>query len=291
MSVQKLSAFEKLVLAGLASKAGIAATILDSWADMPETSIQSERSLIDLAQLGVTEERATREVLDVAVELGLLTQVASGFLPRGKAHEQFKRLAYALNAIDFYASSVHTDATISRVVLTKPAKPSKLEQKLSELGWRTSDVEPTDHAFHSMVRGTQHRIVVMTPFFDIKGALWLQELFSLAQPGVERVLILRSLENPTWDDYPKGYDSIAPWIKEQGVRIFNYSVPRPEGRGRETFHAKVVLCDRSVAYIGSSNMTSASMYSMEMGVTLRGKATADVSEVINAVLKVAVPWT
>jgi len=289
MSAQKLSAFEKRVLAGLACKAGLAATILDAWAGMPETSVQSERSLIDLAQLGVTEERAAREVLDAAVELGLLIHLPSGFQPRGKAHAQFKRLAYALNAIDFYVSSVHTDMTISRVVLTKPAKPSKLEQKLSELGWRTSDIEPTDHAFHSMVRSTMHRIVVMTPFFDVKGAIWLQELFTLTQPGVERVLILRSLENPTWDDYPKGYDSIALWLKDQGVRIFNYSVPRPEGHGRETFHAKVILCDRSAAYVGSSNITSASMYSMEMGVILQGKAASDVAEVLNAVLSVAAP--
>lgn len=291
MSAQKLSAFEKHVLARFANRAGLVATILDAWADMPGTSVQSERSLIDLAQLGVTEEHAAREVLETGVELGLLDRVPSGFQPRGRAHAQFKRLAYALNAIDFYVSSIHRDATIARVVLTKPAKPSMLEQKLSELGWRTSDLEPTDHAFHSLVRSAQHRIMVMTPFFDVKGAMWLQELFSLAKPGVERVLILRSLENPTWMDYPNGYDLIAPWLKEHAVRIFNYSIPRVEGKGRETFHAKVVLCDRNAAYLGSSNMTSASIeHSMEMGVTLQGRAAADVAEVLNAVLSVAVPW-
>lgn len=290
--MQKLAAFEKQVVAGLAYKAGLAAALLDAWADLPGSSVQSERTLIDLAQLGVTEERAAREVLEKSVELGLLDVAPSGFRPRGSAHSKFRRLAFALNAIEHYVSSVHEDATTVRVVLTKPPRPSTLEQKLSELGWRTSDVESTDHAFHSMVRSAQLRVVVMTPFFDVKGALWLQQLFGVVRSGVERVLVLRSLEDVTRKDYPDGYDFVAPWLKAKGVRVFNYSIPRVEGSGRETFHAKVVLCDRDTAYVGSSNMTSASLEcSMEMGVVMQGRAAADIALVLDAVLGAAAQWT
>lgn len=291
MSAQKLEAFEKQVVAGLAYKAGLAAALLDVWADLPGTSVQSERSLIDLAQLGVTEVRAAREVLEKSVELGLLDTTPAGFRPRENTHSKFKRLAFALNAIEHYVLSVHKDATTARVVLTKPPRPSTLEQKLSELGWRTSELEPTDHAFHGMVRSARRRVVLMTPFFDVKGASWLQELFSLAQPGVERILVLRSLEDPTRKDYPDGYDSIAPWLKAEAVHVFNYSIPRVEGGGRETFHAKVVLCDRNAAYLGSSNITAASLeHSMEMGVALQGRAAADVAVVLDAVVSAAVQW-
>lgn len=273
MSAQKLSAFEKQIVAGLAYKAGLAASLFDAWADLPEITAQSEKTLIDMAQLGVTEEAAVREVLDKSVELGIIESVPDGYLPLSGVHSQFKRLAFALNSIEHYISSVHEDETIARVVLTKPTRPSKLEQRLSEVGWKTSDLEPTEHAFQSMVRTAKRRIVVMTPFFDAKGALWLQELFSLVQPGVERVLVLRSLEDPTRNDYPVGFDTIVPWLNAEGVKIYNYSIPRLEGAGRETFHAKVVLCDRNVSYIGSSNMTQASLeYSMEMGVLLEGKS-------------------
>lgn len=292
MSAQKLSAFEKQVVAGLAYKAGLAAALLDAWADLPEISVQSQRSLIDLAQLGVTEERAAREVLERSVELGLLETVPAGFRPQSSAHSKFKRLAFALNAIEHYVSAVHKDATTARVVLTKPPRPSTLEQKLAELGWRTSELEPTDHAFNSMVRSAQRRVVVMTPFFDIKGALWLRELYSLVRPKVDRVLVLRSLEDSTRKDYPVGYDAIASWLKAEAVRVFNYSIPRIEGGGRETFHAKVVLCDQSVAYIGSSNMNAASLeHSMEMGVALRGRAAADVAVVLDAVISAAFQWS
>ncbi len=286
----KLTAFEHAVLAGLADKAGLAAALLGTWAELPANSVQSARSLVAVAQLGVTEEIATKELLERSVGLGLLEVTLSGFLPRGGMHARFERLAFALNAVEHYRSVIHRDATVAQVVLTKPSRPSMLEQKLSALGWRTTDLEPTEHAFHGMVRAAQRRVVVMTPFLDVTGAEWLQELLSYVCPGVERTLILRSLEDVARKDYPVGYDAISSWLKAQGVRVFNYSLPRVGG-GRETFHAKAVLCDRRATYLGSSNVTAASLeHSMEMGVVLQGRAAAGVAEVIDAVIAAATRW-
>ncbi|MBB6187570.1 phospholipase D-like domain-containing protein [Rhodanobacter sp. MP7CTX1] len=285
MSEQKLTAFERKIVAGLACKAGLAAALFDAWANVPHDSVQSVRSLIDDAQLGITEESATRELLDLSVGLGLVDAVPTGFQARGNSHSRFRRLAFALNAIDYYVCDVHRDATLAKIVLTKPPRPSILEQKLSALGWRTADLEPTDHAFQGMVRSARRRVVVMTPFFDTRGASWLQELLSYVAPGVERILILRSLEDSARKDYPTGFDAIGPWLKTEEFRVFNYSIPRVVGGGRETFHAKVVLCDRDAAYLGSSNVTAGSLeYSMEMGVVLQGRAAASVAEVVDAVL-------
>lgn len=290
MSAQKLTAFEQAALAGLADKAGLAAALLEAWADLPADSVQSARSLVDAAQLGVTEESATRDLLERSIGLGLVEATPAGFRPRRGAHLRFQRLAFALNTVEHYRSFIHRDATLAQVVLTKPPQPSVLEQKLSALGWRTTDLEPTEHAFLGMVRAAQRRVVVMTPFFDNTGAAWLQELLSHAPPGVERILILRSLEDATRKDYPVGFDAISPWLKGQGVQVFSYSIARMEG-GRETFHAKAVLCDRSAAYLGSSNVTAASLeHSMEMGVVLEGRAAAGVAEVIDAVLAAATKW-
>jgi hypothetical protein len=173
MSAQKLTAFERAVLAGLADKAGLAAALLEAWADLPADSVQSARSLVDAAQLGVTEEGATRDLLERSVGFGLVEATPAGFKPRNGVHTRFQRLAFALHAVEHYRSSVHRDATLAQVVLTKPPQPSVLEQKLSALGWRTTELEPTEHAFHGMVRAAQRRVVVMTPFFDSTGAAWL----------------------------------------------------------------------------------------------------------------------
>ena len=287
MPTQKLTAFEQAVLAGLAEKAGLAAAVLEAWAGLPAGSAQSARSLIDAAQLGVTEEGATQGLLERSTSLGLIELTPAGYKPRNGAHERFPRLAFALHAVEHYRSSVHRDATVAQVVLTKPPRPSMLEQKLSALGWRTTELEATEHAFHGMVRAAKRRMVVMTPFFDSTGATWLTELLSNVSPGVERILILRSLEDNTRKDYPFGFDAISQWLKVEGVRVFNYSIPRMDG-GRETFHAKAVLCDRSTAYLGSSNVTAASLeHSMEMGVVLEGRAAAGVAD---AVLAAATPW-
>lgn len=290
MPTQKLTAFEKTILAGLAEKAGLAAALLEAWASLPADSVQSARSLVGAAQLGVTEEIATQHLLERSVGLGLIEATTTGFKPRSHIHGRFRRLAFSLHSVEYYKSSVHRDLTVAQVVLTKPPQPSVLEQKLSALGWRTADLDHTDHAFHSMVRGAQRRVVVMTPFFDRKGAAWLQELLSYVSPGVERTLILRSLEDNRRNDYPLGFDAISPWLKAQGIRVYNYSILRGDG-GRETFHAKAVLCDRSSAYLGSSNITAASLgHSMEMGVVVEGRAAASVAEVIESVLAASTVW-
>lgn len=246
---------------------------------------------MSVSQLALTDESATAELLKRACVLGMAKQVPGGeFLAVPDAHLRFARLSFALHAIEYYRSGVHQDATIARVVLTKPARPSVLEQKLAGLGWRTADIEPTEHAFHAVIRSAESRAVVMTPFFDAKGAIWLQELLSFVAPGVERVLILRSLEDPSRKDYPTGLEYLAPWLKAEAVKVFNYSLPRASG-GRETFHAKAVLCDRTAAYLGSSNLNAASLeHSMEMGVLLQGKAAAGVADVVDAVLAAARPW-
>jgi len=290
MATQRLTAFEQSILADLADSAGLAAMVLEAWAELPADSVQSARSLVDAAQLNVTEESATQSLLERSARLGVVESMPAGFKPRNGMHERFPRLAFALHAVEHYRSSVHRDATVAQVVLTKPPRPSVLEQKLSALGWRTAELEATEHAFHGMVRAARRRVVVMTPFFDSTGAAWLQELLSYVSPGVERTLILRSLEDIARRDYPFGVEAILPWLKAQGVRVFNYSIPRIDG-GRETFHAKTVLCDRSVAYLGSSNVTAASLeHSMELGVVLEGRAAAGVADVIDAVMAAATQW-
>lgn len=286
--MQQLSAYEMRVIAALASNAGLAAKLLDAWTSLPSGSSQTARSITAVAQLGVTEERGAEGVLAEAERVGLLTRTGPTFSPAPDGQSRFPRLALALHAIDYYVTYVHRDASTARVVLTKPPRPSALETRLDDLGWRTSTLEPTAHAFIGMVQRAKRRIVVMTPFLDTKGAAWLRELFGHAQPSVARLLVLRSLEDPTRPDYPVGLTSISQWLVNEGISVYNYSIPRDVGHGRETFHAKVVLCDDEAAYVGSSNATAASLeHSMEMGVAVDGNAARDVATIIEAVLKAA----
>lgn len=282
----QLSAFEERLLKALQPRAALAFRALQTWSELPPESVQSVKGLTEAAHLGVTEEAGLAEVFLVGQEVGLFEATGAGFRVRHGLHPLLARLAFALEAVDHYRAAIHRDDTLVQVVLTKPPQPSVLERRLEEVGWRTADLESTDRAFLRLVQLAKRRVVVMTPFFDVKGAAWLKELFSQAGPGVLRQLILRSLEDPEKSDYPAGFTLLAPWFKEEGIEVFNYSLSRPNGGGRETFHAKVVLCDRDAAYLGSSNLNYASLeYSMEMGVAMQGRAAAQVDDVIGAVLR------
>lgn len=279
-----LSAFERTALECLAQRASVAGRVLDAWSQHLTFAAQTPQSLAALAQLGVTEERAVLEVLDSALSIGLIERLHSGYVPATRHHGAFSRLALALHSVAHYRDAVHQDSTVARVVLTKPPRPCVLEQELSKLGWRTFEIDPTDRAFTRMVQSAKRRVVVMTPFFDAIGALWLQTLFENLSPSIEKVLVLRSLERPSSQDYPSGFTTIRAWLQLHGVCVFNYSIPR-SGAGRETFHAKVLLCDDETAYLGSSNINAASLeHSMEMGVELKGRAARDVGSVIEAVI-------
>lgn len=289
MSITEPSAFEREALAALASQAGLAGALLAAWSQLPARSVQSAYSLTAAAQLGVTEERGAQHVLERCVNVGLVEERAAGrYVARAHAVGSFARLAYALRSIAHYRANVHRDTSTAQVVLTKPAAPSALEEALGNKGWRLAALEQTDRAFHAMAQLASDRLVVMTPFLDVKGALWLRELLSLARPGVQRVLILRYLDEPERADHPKGFGALASWLEQEHIAVFSYAMPRQAGRGSETFHAKVVLCDRERAYVGSANLTSASLeFSMEMGVLVQGKAAEEVALVVDAVLAVA----
>lgn len=218
--------------------------------------------------------------------MDLVSRIDSRWFPRLELQSELSSLSVAFAAVDYFKEKVHQDATDAQLVLTRPGKASLLEEQLTESGWQIGHVEPTDQAFIGLVRRARSRVVIMTPFLDENGAAWLQELISQIAHGVRIVLILRSLEDATRPDYPKGLNLIRDCLFARGVELHNYSIPRGVAGKRETFHAKLVLADADVAYVGSANITAASReYSMEMGVVLRGRAARSVGMVVDAVIR------
>jgi phosphatidylserine/phosphatidylglycerophosphate/cardiolipin synthase-like enzyme len=194
-------------------------------------------------------------------------------------------------AIDLYQAQIHQDASEAQVVLTRPTHSQKLESQLINAGWHTVSTEQTVDAFGALTQRATYRVVVMTPFLDEAGALWLRELLEPLHSDIRLILILRSLEDSDRWDYPKGFPGLQEWLVRKHVRVFNYSIPRAPPPSRETFHAKVILADRDFAYVGSANVTAASReQSMEMGVVVKGQAAAEVATIVDAVISSAVLW-
>jgi PLD-like domain len=289
MPTEDLTAFEMDVVSALAFRAALAARLLETWWRLGAMAPpQTARSITSIAGLGVTEERGAEEVFARAVEVSLFQKLEGGFVVNQNGQQLLPRLAHALYSVHYYASSVHVDESTASVVLTKPPRPNALEAALKGLGWQTADLEQTNRAFMTMAQNARKRFVVMTPFFDRGGSEWLQALLQQTVQGVSRHLVLRSLEDRSRTDYPIAVERLREWLQAERVGVYNYSLPRVVGSGRETFHAKVILRDDTEAYVGSANLTAASLeYSMETGVAVTGKAARRIALVVDAVLAVA----
>jgi phosphatidylserine/phosphatidylglycerophosphate/cardiolipin synthase-like enzyme len=57
--------------------------------------------------------------------------------------------------------------------------------------------------------------------------------------------------------------------------------------GYETFHAKILLADQDLAYVGSANMTAFVRHSMELGILTDGRAARVVASIVRGVERIA----
>jgi phosphatidylserine/phosphatidylglycerophosphate/cardiolipin synthase-like enzyme len=276
------------IIGRLASRASLCAALFLAWQRQALQVPTDVHELTVGAGLSAADEQGAHEIFDELQRLGCISAANKRWIPTVEFYKSLAPLIISFSAIDHFAQTVHKDETRAQVVLTKPVNSSDLERQLDKSGWRVAAVEATDRAFLNLVRRAKKRVVIMTPFLDKSGAEWLQQIICQVRPSVTKNLILRSLEDATRVDFPLGYNVIREWLETNEVSVYNYSIPREQGRRRETFHAKVILVDRDTAYVGSSNLTAASRdYSMEMGVVLHGKAAFEISEVVDAVLRTA----
>ena len=287
-----LSHGEKAAIEAFAERATLAADVLRKLVDQPPNLDFDEASLACALGLPPSQEAGVLEVLRTAQRLGFVGGPTGLRWNTAVSSEALIRVASLLDAIGYYRERVHRDSTSVKVVLTKPAKPSRLEAELEGFGWKVAELESTTEAFLGLASSASERIVVMTPFLDLAGAEWLVRLLERAPARVSRIVVLRHLSDPSHPSYPTGYSEIRSRLKELSTKVFDYSLPRIGGPGLETFHAKVVVRDHTHVYVGSSNMNKASLdYSMELGVLLTGEAATEVTRIIDAILSVASPTT
>lgn len=165
-------------------------------------------------------------------------------------------------------------------VVTMPPAPSALERALGSVGLRRAALVPTREAFDKVADTAATALTVMTPFLNPDGLDWALGLFRRtrarvrhlvvrAEPGCRATLEARRIE-----------------IGSAGVRVSAYSLAAPDG-GYETFHAKVVLGDSTVAYVGSANLLSYGRNSMELGILADGQVAYVIAGVVRAVVAVA----
>jgi hypothetical protein len=177
-------------------------------------------------ELTISQRSDALWILTQMLDAGVLAE-RGAILELRQSVEWFRKLSLLLEGIDVAYSELKPDSS-AEIVLTRPREPSELDRALSTRGPGVIRIQNTKNAFRDMADQAKKRFVVMTPFLDRHGALWLQDLFSIASPEVEKILILRFLkEDPSSHLYPEGYPEIASFLASEGIRVHDFAVSRP----------------------------------------------------------------
>jgi len=203
------------------------------------------------------------------------------------APAELLRLAQVLNGADHFRRMRLNPATIELAV-TMPLVPSYLEKELAATLGRPGGFLTTSGAFSRLAEAASRRLVVMTPFIDAGGFRWLRRLFETARPDCEKIAVLRNTDQYTVELGVQHAD----WLRALQVSVRDYHLSHAANTGRvlpiETFHAKLVVADDTLAYVGSANLLNSSEgLSLETGLLVEGSAAIQVARLVDAVLRVA----
>ena len=219
---------------------------------------------------------------------GVCVRTATGEAWRSPlAATELRRLAVLLRGAEHYRR-LRLDASRTELAVTMPIKPSYLEAELSSLPGRPGGYMSTSEAFLRVSQAATSRLVVMTPFIDQHGFEWLRRVLGTTPSGVEKVVVLRDIDRYAAEVAVHH----AAWLHalEVSVRDYHLSHSGKEGRALavETFHAKIILADERLAYVGSANMLgSGDGASLEAGVLVDGRAVVQIAGLVNGVLRIA----
>jgi phosphatidylserine/phosphatidylglycerophosphate/cardiolipin synthase-like enzyme len=203
------------------------------------------------------------------------------------APAELRRLSNLLRGADHYRR-LRLEALSVELAVTMPLAPSLLEAELGSSPGRPGNYLATSQAFLRVARAAQSRLVIMTPFLDGRGFGWLKDLVEEARPQAEKIIVLRDADQYTIELGVQHAD----WLRAADVSVRDYHMSHSHAAGRalpiETFHAKIMLADENLAYVGSANILGSSDgTSLEAGVLVDGRAALQVSRLVGGVLRIA----
>ncbi len=261
-----------------------ASRLLGAIARSPSSHLSADM-IADMARdEGVPADR-TRRLIDSFVELRILERspgILTRVLSQADALEGSIFLRGAANAAFEF-----TDSNSVEIVLSPPLHPSRLMEVLPKQKFGWARLHNTRDALIALASTARRRLVILSPFLDDVGMDWVEELFAAPPADVERVLVVRGT-----DLSPREIlESRRSEHSRQGIKVYRNAIehdPNTRDAKVETFHAKILLCDKDAAYIGSSNMNRASReLSLECGVHIAGPCVRPVAALVDSILSIA----
>jgi hypothetical protein len=203
------------------------------------------------------------------------------------APAELQRLAQVLSGADHFRR-MRLNPEAIELAVTMPLLPSYLEKELAATLGRPGGFLTTSTAFMRLAQAATRRLVVMTPVIDASGFRWLRRLFEATSPDCEKIVILRDTDRYMVELGVQHAD----WLRALQVSVRDYHLSHGVEAGRalpiETFHAKLIVADDVLAYVGSANLLySSEGLSLETGLLVEGSAAIQVARLVDGVLRVA----
>jgi hypothetical protein len=199
-------------------------------------------------------------------------RIGPGQIPAGLA--SFLDGAAAMRAI-------MPDEGMATTVVTMPPSPSVIGAALPATGMAYAALVPTKTTFERLADAAAGSFTIMTPFLNDDGLDFAIDLFRRTRARRRHLIVRRS--GTTRASVDRGWND----LRQLDVDVLSYRLP--VAGGYETFHAKVLLADQDLAYVGSANMTAFARHSMELGILTDGRAARVVASIVRGVERIATP--
>ncbi|MGA2637952.1 phospholipase D-like domain-containing protein [Methylocella sp.] len=177
--------------------------------------------------------------------------------------------------------AVTPDDSNATAVVTMPPSPSAIGAALPATGLAYAALVSTKETFERLADAAGSSFTIMTPFLNDEGLVITLDLFRRTRAHRRLLIIRRSGAARAAID--RGWNDLL----RLSVDVLNYTLP--VAGGYETFHAKVLLADQDLAYVGSANMTAFARHSMELGILTDGRAARVVASIVRGVERIATP--
>jgi HKD family nuclease len=237
----------------------------------------SATDLLGLMDNNLNEHKITNmlyalEAEGVVMESPL--QMGRYSLVDGKQLENIVRRAFFYGQID---SSFRAQLSMDTPILLATV-PQHLSQNMDG----ENQFEDLFSTIHKLITDSRQEIILASPFFEEEGVNMLATTLQYAiRRGVKvKIITRRTSENTT---IIKKLISSIDGSSRENLFIYEYK-EKLDGESF-TFHAKVLVADRSKAYLGSANFTQYGFErNIELGVLLKGKQVKPLYSLLNVML-------
>jgi len=153
-------------------------------------------------------------------------------------------------------------------------KTDNVAVMVTGLGWMKQGIRSIWSVMEDMIKNASDEIQIAVYLITTGSTDFLQLLKNDLNRGIRITFLVNSFFSQPVDVQKQLYELAN---KYPYFVLLDFI-----GTERETLHAKIIVVDRKVAFIGSSNLTGGGLtYNHEIGVRIEGPAAKQIAEIID----------